>query len=73
MKKISVLALPVILLVGLYNSEVTTQTVSGGIKGQITNTDGGALPGASVIKKEPRGAITNLAVFELLGVPAIHA
>lgn len=66
------LLMPVILLASLLCfSDVSAQT-SGDIKGQVTDTDGGALPGASVmIKGTTRGTTTNLAGnFEFMNVKA---
>jgi len=65
------LLMPVITLVFLFFfSDISAQSTSGNIKGQVTDMDGGALPGASVmIKGSTRGTTTNLAgVFEFLGV-----
>jgi TonB-dependent receptor len=59
-----------LLLASLFSfSDVSAQS-GGDIKGQVTDTDGGALPGASVmIKGTTRGTTTNLAGnFEFLGV-----
>ena len=65
------LLMPVITLVLLFClSDISAQSMSGNIKGQITDADGSALPGASVmIKGTTRGTTTNLAGnFEFLGI-----
>ncbi|PZR26624.1 MAG: TonB-dependent receptor [Citrobacter freundii] len=64
------LLMPVLLLALLFPfSDVSAQS-SGNIKGQVTDNDGGALPGASVmIKGTTRGTTTNLTgTFEMIGV-----
>lgn len=65
------LLMPVIALALLFCfSDVSAQSASGNIKGQVTDADGGALPGASVmIKGTTRGTTTNLAgIYEFLGL-----
>src|SRR5688500_9950914 len=65
------LLMPVIALVLLLCvSDISAQSTSGDIKGQITDTEGGALPGASVmIKGTTRGTTTSLAGnYEFLGL-----
>jgi|SRR6218665_602541 len=66
------LLMPVLLLAFLFPfSDISAQS-SGDIKGQVTDNDGGVLPGASImIKGTTRGTTTSLTGnFEFLGVKA---
>ncbi|HEY4154419.1 MAG TPA: carboxypeptidase-like regulatory domain-containing protein, partial [Puia sp.] len=59
------------LIIPLFSAVLAQQT-SGNIRGQVTDPEGNALPGASVmIKGSTRAVVTNLSGnFEILGVKA---